>query len=176
MTAQKLKFCESFIWLNGRPISFADREYLHAIYAAYQGNLVIRASRQVEKSTFLANTIIYEACRNPESRILFVALRAEQCRTFSRDRLIPMIQQSPLVRRRLLGRHCARVFNDFEFANSARLYIRPAFLTADACRGLSSTLLLVDEFQDIAAGHLPVLQETLSHAANPRTILTARPS
>ena len=36
-------------------------------------------------------------------------------------------------------------------------------------------LLLVDEFQDIAAGHLPVIQETLSHAANPRTILTGTP-
>jgi hypothetical protein len=175
MTARKLKFCECFVWLDGRPISFAGREYLDAIYAADQGNLVIRASRQVEKSTFLANTIVDEACQYPERPMLFVAPRAEQCRTFSRDRLLPLIQQSPLVRRRLLGhRFRTRVF-DFEFANGARLYIRPAFLTADACRGISASTLFVDELQDVAPGHLAVLQETLSHAANPRTILCGTP-
>ena len=84
------------------PISFADREYLHAIYVANHGNLVIRASRQVEKSTFLAATVIFEACQNPESRILFVAPR-RAVPDVSRDRLIPMIQESPLVRRRLFG-------------------------------------------------------------------------
>jgi hypothetical protein len=171
---QKLRFCERLIWLDGRPISFRDREYLQPIYAT-DGNLVIRASRQVEKSTFVAATIVFEACRNPDSRILFVAPRAEQCHTFSRDRLIPMIQQSPLVRRRLLGHRLRTRITDFEFANGARLYIRPAFLTADACRGISASMLIIDEFQDVAPGHLAVMQETLSHAANPRTILTGTP-
>jgi len=36
-------------------------------------------------------------------------------------------------------------------------------------------LLLVDEFQDIAPGDLPVLQECLSHAEDGRTILTGTP-
>jgi hypothetical protein len=51
--------------------------------------LLIRASRQVEKSTFLANTITYEACRNREAQILFVSPRAEQARAFSTKRLTP---------------------------------------------------------------------------------------
>ena len=47
--------------------------------------------------------------------------------------------------------------------------------SADAARGISADLLLVDEFQDIAAGDLPVLQETLSHSTDGRTILTGTP-
>lgn len=156
-------------------MSFAGRPYLEAVYRAGRGNLVIRASRQVEKSTFLANTIAYEACANPGASILFVAPRHEQALTFAHDRLHPLLQESPLLRRALLGPgHRLRV-RDIEFSNGARLHLRTAFRSADACRGLSATLLLVDEVQDVAAGNLPVLQETLSHAERARTILTGTP-
>ena len=36
-------------------------------------------------------------------------------------------------------------------------------------------MLVIDELQDVAAGHLPVLQETLSHAKAARTILVGTP-
>ena len=62
-----------------------------------------------------------------------------------------------------------------QFANGSQLYVRAAYLSADAVRGISADLLLVDEVQDIAAGDLPVLQETLSHSAHRRTILTGTP-
>jgi Phage terminase large subunit (GpA) len=175
MALGKLEFAQKFIRLDRRPISFEGRNYLPAIYAVDRGNIVIRASRQVEKSTFLANTIIHAACSNSDARILFVAPRLEQCRVFSRSRLLPMLRESPIIRRVLSKPNSRMGVTDFEFANGARLHVRPAFHTADGCRGLSANLLLVDEFQDVAAGHLPVLMETLSHAPNPRTILTGTP-
>ena len=61
------------------------------------------------------------------------------------------------------------------FANGSQLFARAAFRSADAARGLSCQLLLIDEFQDIAPGDLPVLQEVMSHARNGRTILTGTP-
>jgi hypothetical protein len=61
------------------------------------------------------------------------------------------------------------------FTNGSALFVRAAYHSGDACRGVSADLLLVDEFQDIAEGDLPVLQETLSHAQNGRTILTGTP-
>jgi Phage terminase large subunit (GpA) len=64
---------------------------------------------------------------------------------------------------------------DIGFANESELHIRAAFHSADAVRGLSADLLLIDEFQDIAEGDLPVLQETLSHSAQPRIIITGTP-
>ena len=78
------------------------------------------------------------------------------------DRLLPAIEESPLIRRELLGKSRRKppVMN-IAFENGSRIYLRAAFNSADACRGLSADLLLVDEFQDIAAGHLPVLARDL---------------
>ena len=61
------------------------------------------------------------------------------------------------------------------FANDSHVFVRAAYHSADAARGISADLLLVDEFQDVAAGDLPVLQETLSHSSDGRTILTGTP-
>ena len=62
-----------------------------------------------------------------------------------------------------------------EFANDSRVFVRASYHNADAARGISADLLLIDEMQDIAAGSLPVLQETLSHSSDGRTILTGTP-
>ncbi len=123
----------------------------------------------------MANTIIYEALTNPAARILFVAPRFEQGLTFSHERLRPMLKDSPIIRRALLGRGCRLRVNDIEFSSGARLHLRAAFHSADACRGLSANMLLVDEVQDVAAGYVPVLLETLSHATFPRTIFAGTP-
>lgn len=172
----KLRFCTDFIHLQRRLIDFNGRPYLPAIYGVTERNLVLRCSRQVEKSTLLANTIVYKACIHAGIQILFVCPRQQQARNFSRDRLLTTIDQSPLIRRLLLGKSRRRppVMN-IEFQNGSRIYHRAAYKSADACRGLSADLLLVDEFQDIAPGHLPVLQETLSHAKAGRTILVGTP-
>jgi hypothetical protein len=169
-------FCEKYVYLRNKPISFADRAYLDGVYSAIDRNLIMRCSRQVEKSTMLCNRIIYEAVTNPGTSMIFVCPRQEQAAVFSKTRLIPAIEQSPLVRRLLLGDRDRRpqVMN-LRFKNESQLFIRAAFHSADPVRGLSGDLLFVDEFQDIADKTLPVLQETLSHSTNPRVILTATP-
>ena len=103
MSLGKLEFCRHYVHLNGEPISFADRPYLPAVYAVNAGNLVIRASRQVEKSTFLANTIAYECCRNERAKVLVVLPREEQAHSFFHDRLLPLLEKSPVLNRALLG-------------------------------------------------------------------------
>ena len=171
----KFDFCKNFVYLERALISFAERPYLPAIYAA-QRNLVLRCSRQTEKSTFLVNTILYEAFMRPGTTMLFVCPRQEQARVFIHTRLLEAIDQSPAIRRVLLGKSGRRPqVTNMHFANGSTLFVRAAYHSGDASRGLSAQLLLVDEFQDIAAGDLPVLQETLSHARNGRTILTGTP-
>jgi len=172
----KMGWCERFVHLEGQPIRFGGRVYLPEIYACDHGNLVLRCSRQTEKSTLLSNTIVYQLCSRPQTRILLVTPREEQGRTFVRSRLLPAIERSPLIRRCLLGRRGRRPqITNMEFANGGQFYLRAAYHSADSARGLSADILMVDEFQDIAAGDLPVLQETLSHAEQPRTILTGTP-
>jgi hypothetical protein len=170
------KFAENFVYLQGRRISFEGRRYLPAIYeAASRGNLVLRCSRQVEKSTLLANLITYLAVQFPGMQMLFVCPREEQALTFSRDRLAPTVLRSPLIKRLLSPQSARMPAKNITFANQSQVHIRSAFHSADACRGLSADVLLIDEYQDIAGGYLPVLEETLSHAKRRRTILTGTP-
>lgn len=169
-----IPFCNNFIFHNGRPIAFDGRPYLPAIYGCVL-NLVLCCSRQVEKSTFVANSIIYQAITQPYSRILFVAPREDQARIFSHTRLIETIERSPLIRRMLLGTKGRPAIKSMRFHNGSQVFIRAAYRTADACRGLSADTLYVDEFQDAAPGMLPVLAETLSHSARKRIVLTGTP-
>jgi hypothetical protein len=64
---------------------------------------------------------------------------------------------------------------NLRFANGSEVYIRAAFHSADAVRGIDADLLLGDEFQDIASGRLPVLEETLSHSPLRYVVLTGTP-
>jgi len=171
----KLEFCRRFIYLDGRPITFENRPYLPAIYASNKRNLILRCSRQTEKSTFIANSIIFEACTNPGISMLFVAPRLEQARTFCRARLLPCLMQSPIVRRELVGSTRPPPITNMIFKNGSKLFVRAAFHSADGCRGLSIRRLFCDEYQDLAANNLAVLQETLSHAEDGRTFLTGTP-
>jgi len=108
--------------------------------------------------------------------MLLVAPRFEQARTFCRARLLQCLNDSPLIRRKLVGSKARQLrIGHMAFANGSQLFVRAAFLTADSCRGLSVRRLYVDEFQDIAPNHLPVLLETLSHAKDGRTILAGTP-
>jgi phage terminase large subunit GpA-like protein len=170
------EFCEQNVFLKGRPITFKDRGYLREVLASTAKRLVLRCSRQVEKSTLLVNRILYNAVTFPGIEMLFVCPRLEQASTFSNSRLVPAITGSPFIRRLLLGRknrrpqvmHC-------QFVNGSQLFVRAAFHSADAVRGLSADVLFVDEFQDIAAGDLAVLQETLSHSTRGEIVLTGTP-
>jgi hypothetical protein len=173
---RKQEFCEHLAHLKRRLITFEGRQYLGQIYDSTARNLVIRASRQVEKSTFLVNTILYEAFTHPGISILFVTPTILQARSFSNDRLLPAIQQSPILRRYLLGSTTRKPnVMDPRFANDSVVHFRAAFRSADAARGLSADLLCIDEVQDVSEGDIPVLQETMSHSLLGRTIACGTP-
>jgi len=172
----RYSFTREFVCLRKQPISFEGRPYLSAVYQSEAPRLVIRASRQVEKTTFLINSIIYLAIRHPGIHIVCVFPRQEQARVFSSTRLLGTIEDSPLIRRVLLSKKGRKpqVMN-LRFANGSEVYIRAAYHTADAVRGLDADVLIVDEFQDIAAGGLPIIEETLSHSQIRKLILTGTP-
>ncbi len=121
----KLKFCEWFLYLNRSRLSFAGRPYLPAIYDSSRRNLVLRCSRQTEKSTFLANTILHTACTQPGARIIFVSPRHEQSIVFSTSRLLPMLENSPIIRKMLLGQRGRRPnVTQMQFVNGSAVFVR----------------------------------------------------
>jgi Phage terminase large subunit (GpA) len=171
-----MNFARRLVYHKKHLIDFGGRPYLPAIYATTARNLVLRASRQVEKSTFLALTILYLAATYPGIQILYVCPRMEQARLFARTRLMSILANSPLLRQVLIGNSARQPpVTNMLFANGSALFVRAAYRSADSVRGIAADVLLIDEFQDVAAGDLPVLQETLSHAKDGRTILCGTP-
>lgn len=167
-----LEFSKRHIFLGDELIRFDDRPYLPEVYAAAEENLILRCGRQVEKSTLLVNLIIYLCVKYPGIQILFCCPREEQADFFVSDRLIPAIQDSPFVRRVLIGVRRRRLSGrKLVFANSSKVFVRSAFNSADAARGVSANVLIVDEFQDAAPGNLPVLMAALSHSTRKQVIL-----
>jgi hypothetical protein len=176
-TSPQQTFARRLIYLDQRLLSFKDRPYLPDIYRdALRKNLVIRASRQVEKSTMLAVSILYWAATSPGIQILYVCPRQAQASTFSKLRLIPLIENSPILREALIGNSKRRLpLQTLQFKNGSCVHVRAAYHSADAVRGISADILLVDEYQDSPPGQLPVLSETLSHSSRPRVILCGTP-
>jgi phage terminase large subunit GpA-like protein len=95
------EFSEWTIVIKGGPFSLAGRPYLDAVYSSPARRIILRAGRQVEKSTFLVNRILYEAYQRPGIRILYVAPRLDQARQFSCDRLAVTVRESPIIQRLL---------------------------------------------------------------------------
>ena len=172
----RYEWCESFVNLRGRPISFTGRPYLPAVYNSTARRIVLRCSRQVEKTTFICNVVAHAAVTIPGLRIVIVFPRQDQAGVFANSRLMPAIKESPVIQRILLGnKKRSTQITNMRFANGSEVYIRAAYHSADAVRGIDGDYLLIDEFQDIAGGDLPVLEETLSHSPYRRVFLTGTP-
>ncbi|MCA9087232.1 MAG: phage terminase large subunit family protein [Planctomycetaceae bacterium] len=172
----RLDWCDAFVHLRGRSIDFSGRPYLPSIYASSARRIVLRCSRQVEKTTFLCNVVLHTVTTMPGVRVIVVFPRQDQAGVFAKSRLMPMITESPVISKVLLGPQGRRPqVMHMQFRNGSEVYIRAAFHSADAVRGIDGDFLLIDEFQDIAGGDLPVLEETLSHSAHRRVCLTGTP-
>jgi hypothetical protein len=176
MPMRRYEWCRSFIYLRGRPINFDGRPYLRAIYNTTARRVVLRCSRQVEKTTFITNAVIHGAITIPGVHIIVVFPRREQALVFANSRLLPVIFDSPAVRKILLGRTDRRpqVFN-MRLANNSKIYVRAAFHNPDPVRGIDGDFLFLDEYQDIAHGGLGVLEESLSHSPHRRVVITGTP-
>jgi hypothetical protein len=172
------QWCERFIQLKNQNFSMGQRDYLRPVYDIFEGKhkrKVIMAGRQVEKSTTLANTIIYRCCRIPGFMNLYVAPREkQQVRPFSNDRVKPVIKYSPYIST-FMDKTCSDQVYDKSFNNGALLYFRSCYLNADATRGLSADQLCIDEIQDILPENIPVIEEIVSHSDHKFHIYSGTP-
>lgn len=122
ITTGPLNFAESVIRLErNRPFTIEDRPYLPAIYAASNRDLVLRCSRQTEKSTLLMNLLLYRLATSPGIRAAYVAPRQSQARTFLDERILATIAYSPLLHRRLQGNLRQLSGSTLHFANGSIL-------------------------------------------------------
>jgi predicted SprT family Zn-dependent metalloprotease len=164
-------FTEAFIPVQGRPFRFKDpdpkrswnwREYLRPIYDNMYRKLVLKTSRQVEKSTTQANRYITYSALIPFFRSIYVTPTAKQARIFSNDRLRKSIRTSEFINKYFVDTDTTDQVFEQTLINESTIFIGYAFLTADTMRGLSADMLGIDEFQDVLSDNVPVLREALT--------------
>lgn len=141
----KSEFAETFLYLNGRPLSLNDYSFMRAIYDDDSQNIVMKFSRQTSKSSTLANLMIINSAMFPYFKTLYISPTVDQTKLFSHDRVAPVIESSPIIKQYYTNSSLIQNVHQKQFLNGSRMYLRYALLSADRCRGYSSDMNLFDE-------------------------------
>lgn len=96
-------------------------------------------------STTLANFMATNSIAIPGFRSLYISPTVDQTKVFSHERLAPVLEQSPFLKRHYL--HAGLTQNVFtkELANHSKMFLRYALLNADRIRGISADANYFDE-------------------------------
>lgn len=161
----------NMLTVDTQPFSFTGREYLRGIYDYYpkysQGckNIILIASRQVEKSTTQSAKSIALGLTNRAYKTLYIAPTFDQVQIFSQQRFKPMCEDSgQLVGSFLNPAKGVWQVKAKQFQNGSFFNFRSCYLNADNARGISANHLLIDEIQDIAPDAIPVLEQCQAHS------------
>lgn len=148
--------------LNGRPYSLKNHFAFESFFRTRMPrNLVIKAGRQVSKSTSLAAKQILVATSKSYFNILTVTPLFEQVRRFSGNYVGPFINQSP-VKSLWINTSTINSVLQRSFRNYSQLFFSFALLDADRIRGINAAAVNIDEVQDMDRDHIPIIRETMS--------------
>lgn len=175
MLAPKTAWVHNLVYLNGHKFDFTGRDYLSPIYNTRKKHVLLCTGRQVEKTTMLGNNLVVMSCIMPFFRSLYVSPSHVQTRTFSNDKLKPVLERSPLITRYLQDNKVSTQVFEKSFTNGSFIFLRSCFLSADRSRGISADLLTIDEIQDFLISNVPVIQQCLSHSKHGYQLFAGTP-
>lgn len=173
--APKTAWISNLVYLDGKPFSFNDREYLLQIYNGRFKRKLLKFGRQSEKSTMLANELIINSLVKAYNKAVYVSPSTSQTRQFSSGKLSPWMVDSPHISKYWLSTQTANQVFEKGFTNGSLIWLRSAFLNADRCRGLSGEELMIDEVQDMLTSNIAVIQEILAHAKDSSQVFAGTP-
>ena len=130
------QFTEKFLYLNGQPFSFKNYEFMPIMYDIKANKKIFKFSRQTAKSTSVANMLISYAAMHPHSGQLYVSPSADQTKIFSNDRVGPVIETSPLIKKYYINSTITQNVFTKKFLNHAKVYLRYAQISPDRLRGM----------------------------------------
>jgi len=155
------------------PFSLDDYAFMRVIYDLNPNRTVtLQTGRQVSKSSMLANITVANSCLLPRDplrpgphprgfRSLYVSPSVDQTKVFSYDRLSPVIEESPFIKKYYYNRALRNnVFNK-TLQNSASIYLRYALLSADRLRGQSQDSIAFDEVQDMLPDVMEIIRQSM---------------
>ncbi len=160
ITIKPNEFVEKFFRIdNGKRFSFKGRDYLLPIYNNTESNLLIMSSRQAEKSTYLANTMLLRAFLKKMSSALYVTARKSQADDFVRLRVDPQFEMLPGLKNMYLSNKKTNRISDKILSNGVSLFFRSLGISATAIRGISAQEIYFDEVQSIYSDNIPIALE-----------------
>jgi hypothetical protein len=188
-------FAEWILRRDGKPFSFDGRPHLPPIYDDPY-DLLLKCSRQTEKSTTLSNlagaflyggSVLEEDGKPRPIRLLYVAPSWLQVADFSKDRLARVLESpcfvesvggAPPLWPRGRGARSKRIVDQIgekRLRSGAGIKLRAVHDNADRVRGVSSDVIFVDELQDVLGELLPVIEESAARSPLRKRIYAGTP-
>ena len=155
---------QKILRLRGQPFSLKDRPHLRFIYDYADKVWVIKAGRQVEKSTTLAAIMLTESITIPHFNCLYVTYSNKQVSDFSSDKIVPMILHSPYVRQYFHTGEVIKRVTDRTFTNGSHIFLRSAYNNPETLRGIPADRVVFDEVQNLIPEVIYVAEESLAHS------------
>lgn len=160
--------------LRGKPMSMRNHFAMEPMLSLRLPRRVLfKTGRQVSKSTGIGVRITAVHSARPYFNTMYIAPRFEQTKTFSNDRVAPLIADSPMfhsdvaVEQSILRRQFP--------VTQAMAYFTYAFLDCERTRGYSADSTIFDEIQDLRYDFIDVINQVLSASPFKQEIYTGTP-
>lgn len=163
--------------LEGKPYTLKDRFMFSPLFnLKIPQSLVIKAGRQVSKTTSIAAQGVIYAAIHPFFKILYVAPLKVMIERLSAAYINPFVETSPLRHVLFCGSRSGSIYRKV-FRNGSIMHFGYAYLRPTQIRGISADMLFLDEIADLDPDHVPVIQSTTDastwavteYAGTPRT-------
>lgn len=193
--ADTSEFVEAALERDGKPYRFFRRNHLRQIYDD-PGDILLKCSRQTEKSTSLSNRagaylyagqVIEEDGKPRPIRVLYFSASWLQAADFSKDRLARVLESGCFVDslagglplwpkdRNTRSRAYIDQIGEKVLRNGAAIKLRACHLNADRVRGVSADVIFGDEIQDVLVDLFPVIEETAARSPLKKKIYAGTP-
>jgi len=147
--------------LRGEPFTLKDHFMWEPLFTTnIPKNRTVKCGRQVGKTESTAAQVLTWTWLKDFFNILYVSPRWEQTRTFSNDKIQPLISGSPIYANR-----DAKLPNNVTHRvprEGNNLYFSYALLDPERIRSKTAGAVFYDEAQDLDPSFLPVIDEVMS--------------
>ncbi|MCH7819762.1 MAG: phage terminase large subunit family protein [Candidatus Marinimicrobia bacterium] len=145
---------------SGAPFSFRGREYLKPIYNEKRRYLVLLASRQAEKSTYIAKDLLMNAMLNDNDALLYATALLKHVDDFCRRKIDKQFNFNEALADEFLGPGTIDNVRDKLFSNGSTISLRAIGTSPESARGIPARKIYFDETQSIQSDNFPIVMES----------------
>lgn len=162
--------------LDGMPFSLEERPYLREIYRLFKTEdgvnhapkvVLLKCSRKVEKTETILNLLLYALNNIPYFKAVYTAPRQPTVSRFIEERFKGALRSS-INRGCLLNNvkkdSVTHMTFDVGLDRLNHLYAYSGWGDAHSLLGLDADMVCIDEYQDMAAGSLSMIQEIVTQS------------